>query len=299
MTVSTSRSSSEPSCAVIIPHFNDVPRLARCLDALTAQNISNVEIVVVDNGSSMSLDPALSGHAEVRVVSEAASGAAPARNRGVVETSAPALIFLDADCVPAADWLDQAKALAPDAVETGEIFGGRIDVFDETPRPRSGAEAFETVFAFDQRAYVEQKGFSVTANLITSRATFEDVGPFRAGVSEDLDWCHRATGKGHALRYIETLAVSHPSRSDWDALRKKWRRLTTEAFGLRGKGFGSRIEWMVRALAMPVSVPVHAPAILTCHSLSTLEKARGLSTLVRLRMLRMGWMLLQAATNRP
>ncbi|MFW5899467.1 MAG: glycosyltransferase family 2 protein, partial [Jiangellaceae bacterium] len=89
---------------------------------------------------------------------------------------------------------------APDAV------GGRVEVFHEDegagpstgPRtvPRTGAQAFEAVFAFENRAYVERKGFSVTANLVTRRAVFEDVGPFRPGLSEDLDWCARARARG-------------------------------------------------------------------------------------------------------
>ena len=70
-------------------------------------------------------------------------------------------------------------------------------------QPKSGAEAFECVFAFDNRAYVLDKGFTVTANLFCSRALFEDVGPFLTGVSEDLEWCMRARSKGYRIGYAE------------------------------------------------------------------------------------------------
>jgi len=208
--------------AIIIPHYNDLARLQTCLAALVPQLLDGVELVVADNASPVDLGPLKAQFPAMRVVTQPIKGAAAARNAGVAATTAPHLIFLDADCVPAPDWLATALAL----LGTAEVIGGRIDTFDETPPPRSGAQAFETVFAFHQRVYVEEKGFSVTANLITTRAIFEDVGEFIVGVSEDLDWCQRATGKGYGLIYADALRVAHPTRTDWPALAKKWRRLT-------------------------------------------------------------------------
>lgn len=278
--------------AVIVPHYNDVARLARCLTALAPQLDPDVDLVVVDNGSSEDLAPARSALPGVRIVTEPQKGAALARNRGVLETTAPALAFLDSDCVPVDDWIATARRTA--ARTDADLFGGRIDVFDETPPPRSGAEAFEAVFAFDWRGYIEKKGFTVTANLVTTRAVFDAVGPLINGVSEDLEWCHRATAKGFRLAAAPDLRVSHPSRSDWPALRKKWLRMTREAYGLeQGK---NPLRWIVRALAMPTSAVVHLPRVILSPSLAGAgERWRGATTLIRLRLLRMVWMLQQAA----
>lgn len=284
-----------PSIAVIIPHYNDVARLARCLDALAPQLVPDVELVVVDNGSTDSLDPARAALPGVRIVTETAKGAALARNRGVAETGAETLVFLDSDCLPAPDWISSVRATA--ARTDGDFFGGRIDVFDETPPPRSGAEAFEAVFAFDWRGYIEKKGFTVTANMVTRRRVFDDVGPFINGVSEDLDWCRRATAKGYRLRAADALRVGHPSRVDWPALRKKWLRMTREAWQL--EGVGHRGRWLVKALAMPLSALAHLPKVLLSSRLSgRAERLRGGATLVRLRCTRMGWMLAQLAGRR-
>ena len=284
-----------PALAVIIPHYNDVVRLTRCLAALAPQLGADVEVVVVDNGSSQSLDPARMALPGVRIVHEATKGAAPARNRGVAETKAEVLVFLDSDCLPAPDWLAAARATA--ARPDGDLFGGRIDVFDETPGPRSGAEAFEAVFAFDWQGYIERKGFTVTANMVTRRTVFTDVGPFINGVSEDLDWCRRATAKGYRLKAAPDLRVGHPSRSDWAALEKKWRRMTREAYELHGSQ--SRMTWSLKALAMPLSALVHLPRLLTSSRLSSPgERLRGIATLIHLRVVRMVWMLWQAVGRR-
>ena len=281
--------------AVIIPHLNDALRLRRCLTELMPQVTDEVEVVVVDNGSKQPLDELRRDFPWVRFLLETRKGAAEARNRGVAETDAKALAFIDSDCVPAADWIAVARAVG----DLGDLIGGRVDVFDETPPPRSGAQAFETVFAFDFRTYVEKKGFSGSGNLVTRRDVFDATGPFLTGLSEDLNWCHRATALGFRLAYADHLRVQHPTRDDWPALRRKWRRLTDEGFGINGNTPGARLHWALRAVAMPASAVVHVPKMLRHPTLRDWgERRRGLSTLFRLRLLRMIWMLDQAVRGR-
>jgi len=279
-----------PQAAIIIPHYNDVPRLMRCLEALAPQLTEDTELLVVDNNSTETLAPVRAAFPDLRLVTETRAGAAEARNRGVAETTAPRLFFIDADCVPAEDWVAAAFAVC----DSADVVGGEITVFDETPPPRSGAEAFERVFAFHNRDYIENKGFSVTANLLTTRAVFETVGPFDPGVSEDFDWCQRATAKGYRLAYAGQLRVAHPARADWPALRKKWRRLTHESFGVNGAGPVARFRWALRALALPVTVLLHAPRVFRHPDLAGPgERWAALGILARLRLQRMVWMFSQ------
>ncbi|MGR3465606.1 glycosyltransferase family 2 protein [Limimaricola sp.] len=283
-----------PRAAIIVPHHADPVRLRRCLDALApqlAQAGAAVEAVVVDNASLADPCGLRADYPRFRVVTETTRGAAHARNRGVIETSAERLFFVDCDCVPGPDWLATALEVAPGA----DLVGGTITLFDETPGPRSGAEAFETVFAFDNRRYVEREGFSVTANLLTTRAVFRAVGGFRPGLSEDRDWCRRAGAAGFVLVHEDRLRVAHPTRADWPALRRKWRRLTDEAWGMRRRGAAQRAAWALIALAMPLSIPVHALRVLRHPGLGPRgECGRALVTLARLRFERCGWMLRQA-----
>lgn len=283
----------EPRAAVIIPHYNDVQRLDRCLSALRAgEGLSEVEVVVVDNGSDQDMSAVQADNPAVRFITEAARGAAAARNRGVLETTAPRLFFLDADCVPAPDWL----TVALQAIENRDLVGGQMKVFDETAPPRSGAEAFEAVFGFHQERYIRDMNFSASANLLTWRTIFEDVGPMIVGLSEDKDWCHRAVAKGYRIDYDPALSVGHPSRSDWPALRKKWRRLTDESFASNGPGLSRRAIWALRAFAVLFSPLGHLHRVVLAPQLSSVgERLRGVATMVRLRATRFIWMLQQAA----
>lgn len=283
-----------PDLAVIIPHYNDVPRLERCLTELMKNDIGAAEVLVVDNNSPVPPDALRAKFPQVRFLSEPRKGAGPARNHGVAQSTAEILAFIDADCVPASDWLTVARQVAP----TADLIGGRVDVFDETPPPRSGAEAFERVFAFNFKNYIEVQGFSGAGNLVTSRSVFTDVGGFRTAVSEDNDWSLRATAKGYGLIYADALVVSHPSRSDWAALRLKWRRLTQEHFALlqsHSPGLFGRLRWLAKASAMPLSALAHIPKVLKSPKLDTPgERLRAIATLFQLRLIRMVWMLRQS-----
>ncbi|MDQ2089659.1 glycosyltransferase family 2 protein [Marimonas arenosa] len=283
-----------PDIAVIIPHYNDVERLERCLTALMQNDIAGAEVLVIDNNSPDPPDRLHDLFPKVRFLNELEKGAGPARNRGVAASRAPFLAFIDADCVPGHDWLATARRVAKRA----DLIGGRVDVFDETPPPRSGAQAFEKVFAFNFKRYIEVQGISGAGNLVTSRAVFDDVGPFRTVVSEDTDWTRRAVAKGYRLEYADDLVASHPSRADWPALRSKWRRLMQESFALALTTHPApmaRIRWGLKALAMPASALVHLPKILASPKLDSFgERLRGALTLVHLRTLRMVWMLRQA-----
>ena len=75
--------------AIIIPHYNDVARLERCLEALMPQVGADVEVVVADNASTADLGPVRARWPGVRIVTQPEKGAGPARNAGVAATDAP------------------------------------------------------------------------------------------------------------------------------------------------------------------------------------------------------------------
>lgn len=273
--------------SVVIPHFNDLERLGACLEALGRQTIdcASLEIIVADNGSTVGLAAvcaAIDGRARLVVAEE--KGAGPARNAGAAAAAGRVLAFTDSDCVPDPHWIEAGLF----ALDSGlDLVGGRMAVFVDDAQAMTGAEAFERVFAFDNRRYVKRLGFTVTANLFCRRATFEAVGPFRAELAEDIEWCTRARGKGFCLGYAEAAVVAHPARRHWDELKRKWRRTNVERFKLAKAQRGGRARWLARNLVLPASVLVHAPRVLRSPDLPDLRtRLAALGTLARLRLWR-------------
>lgn len=280
-----------PPVSVIVPHYNDLGRLDALLATLASQTYpaDQIEIIVVDNDSPCGIDAvttALAGRA--KVITCQTRGAGPARNAGVLAASHALLAFIDSDCLAHPDWLTNGIATLQETHGGGvDLVGGRMEVAVRQPGQRSGAEAFEQVFAFDNRSYVMKQNFSVTANLFTRRQVFDRIGGFRTEVSEDLEWCQRAGRAGFKLIYADNAIVAHPARTNWDELAKKWRRLQSESFALTLERPGGRWRWLARAWLLPPSIIAHAPTILLAPSLDNSgERWRALLTLAQLRLWR-------------
>ncbi len=275
-----------PGVSVIIPHREALADLDRCLAALEVQTFprQRFEIIVADNGSAYGIEAVrqMVG-ARAQVVSVTEPGAGPARNGGVAAARGAVLAFTDCDCRPAPGWLAAGVA----ALEGAGLVGGAMEVLVDGTGPATDAEAFELAFAFDNHAYVERKGFSVTANLFVRHADFDRIGGFRTGVSEDQDWCLRAGAAGLRIAYAPDALVGHPARRDWPQLEAKWRRIVREQYALaRERRFG-RLRWLVRTWLLPLSILPHGLRVLGSRRLAS-ARARGLALrgLVRLRLWR-------------
>lgn len=274
------------SVSVVVPHYRDLANLDLCLTALGRQTFSSapVEVIVADNNSpegEAAVAGVIAGRARLVVVTD--KGAAPARNGGVAAASGEVLAFTDSDCRPAPTWLAQGVA----ALAAFDVAGGAMEVSVADPAHVTPAEAFERVFAFDNAGYVRTKGFTVSANLFCPRVVFDQVGGFRAGVSEDLDWSHRATAAGFRLGYAPGALVSHPARRTWNELTTKWGRVNAETFGLSRGRQGYRARWLARCLALPLSAVAHTPKVLASRQLAGLgERLDALAMLYRIRLWR-------------
>ena len=148
----------------------------------------------------------------------------------------------------------------------------------------SPTEAFESVFAFDNEGYVRRKKFTVTANLLCPRTVFDRVGGFEAGVSEDIDWSHRAVRLGYRIGYAARAVVGHPARRTWPELTQKWRRTNAESYLLAAANGGGTVRWFLRSLALPISAIAHTPKVLASARLTnTDQRLAALRVLYRLR----------------
>lgn len=271
--------------SVIIPHYRDLAGLRLCLSALARQSYPReaIEIVVADNNSpegEAEVARAIAGRARLVVVTE--KGAGPARNGGVSASTGEILAFIDSDCVPEADWIAEGvKGLAGH-----DFIGGRVKVLVDDPLRMTPAEAFERVFGFDFKAYITKKGFTGSGNMFCRRTVFEAVGGFRTGVSEDVEWSHRARAAGYRLGYVPRAVVGHPARRSWPELVGKWRRVNAETYGLACQR-GQLLGWTFRAAALPASALAHSPRVLTSAELETFsQRLAALGVLYRLRLWR-------------
>jgi hypothetical protein len=86
---------------VVVPARNSSPWIGELIESIVAQEVSELEIVLVDNGSDDDTaeiaEAAAGDRTVIQVVRSAASSAAAARNAGVAVAAGEYLVFADAD----------------------------------------------------------------------------------------------------------------------------------------------------------------------------------------------------------
>lgn len=274
-----------PLISVIVPHYNDLDHLEHCLQALRRQTLAQerYEVIVADNNSVGGVHAVERIAGGVIVVPAPQQGAGPARNAGVKAARGAVLAFIDSDCLADRNWLREGIS----ALERFDYVGGQVVTKIGQPRETTPAEAVEAVFAFNFKKYIEKDGFSGSGNLFVPKEIFGRVGGFRAGVSEDIDWCRRANALGYRLGYAERAIVFHSARREWRELRRKWDRILAETVGLARERPRWRLRWIAYAVIVGASPLAHWIAVVRSPRLVGLRaKCCGLLGLVRIRSYR-------------
>ena len=161
-------------------------------------------------------------------------------------------------------------------------------------------EAYESVFAYRFKLYIEQHGFSGTGNLVVRRSDFLKIGPFRGiDVAEDIDWGRRARAAGYTFIYVPEMIVFHPARSSLQELFVKWDRHIQHAVNIGRKDPVWRFQWFLRAfmtLASPAVDWTKVSASDRIHGVSA--KFKAMLVLIVIRAYRAYRMMNLALSNK-
>jgi glycosyltransferase involved in cell wall biosynthesis len=87
-----------PLVSVIIPNFNYSKYIKQAVDSVLKQSYSNIEVIVVDDGSTDdSMEVLRSYGSRIKLIPSKNFGACTARNLGVLHSTGDLIAFLDAD----------------------------------------------------------------------------------------------------------------------------------------------------------------------------------------------------------
>lgn len=139
--------------SIIIPAYNSATYLAEAIDSALAQTHPNVEVVVVNDGSTDNTPAVLDEYSGriVRIDQENA-GLSAARNRGILESSGEYLCFLDADDRLLPEMTGAVSSALIASPDCGLAYCGcqSIDeagsVYAESSLDRPSGNVFETLF---------------------------------------------------------------------------------------------------------------------------------------------------------
>jgi hypothetical protein len=208
-----------------MPFAGDAAGAHAAATALTELNRrAGDELILVDN-SGVEVD--VPGVTVVHATGE--HSPAHARNVGAEHAHNGWLLFLDADCRPVQELLDEYFS-EPIANDVGAV-AGEVVAATEGLTPAGGMTLAERYGA--RKSFLSQEAHlahpyrprAVAANLLVRRAAFEQLAGFYEGVraGEDTDFSWRLQDAGWKLALQPRARAEHRYRRSVSELRRQWR----------------------------------------------------------------------------
>jgi GT2 family glycosyltransferase len=221
--------------SIIIPVHNEAQTLGDCLASLVRQadHLPDVEIIVVDDGSTDSTPDLVRRFPAVRLFRQNQQGPAAARNRGAREAKGEIILFTDGDCIPLDNWLEEMLTPFQQVPDLIGVKGAYVT------RQRALTARFvqiEYEDKYDKLAKWQYIDFIDTYSAAYRRETFLAVGgfdqEFPVACAEDVELSYRLANLGGKMIFNPGARVIHRHPASlWAYLRKKfkfayWRMLS-------------------------------------------------------------------------
>jgi lipopolysaccharide/colanic/teichoic acid biosynthesis glycosyltransferase/GT2 family glycosyltransferase len=207
---------------VIVPAYNAEATLGDCLAALQVQSLSRdrYEVIVVDDGST-DRTAEVARRRGVRLIRQPNAGPAAARNRGVQAARGDILLFTDADCAPAADWIERMT----EPFRTPEVAGakGVYRTRQKEVVARFVQLEYEDKYArmsrHDRIDFVDTYSAAYRRHVFLANSGFDTIFPTSS--VEDQEFSFRLAQKGYRLVFVPRARVYHRHNT---TLGEYWRR---------------------------------------------------------------------------
>jgi len=213
---------ANPACSVVIRAFNEEKHIGRLLTGLMEQTLSDIEIILVDSGST---DGTLKVMANfpVRLVlvypDEFSFGRS--LNRGIAQARSERIVIASAHVYPVyPDWLE--RLLAP--LEDPQV----ALAYGKQRSPASAHFSEKQVFARwypDHSVPRQAHPFCNNANAAIRRTLWQR-RPYDEALTglEDLDWARWAMGQGYTISYVAEAEVIHVHNESAGSVYNRYRR---------------------------------------------------------------------------
>jgi len=240
-----------PAVSVLMGVRDGAAWISRAIASVLAQTLADLELVVVDDGSTDATPTLLSAVRDPRLVVErqARAGLAVALNRALGRARAPLIARLDADDVALPTRLERQRAFLQAHPEVG-VLGTAARVVDESDRDVEITRPPEDDRAI-RRALIRRNPF-VHSSVMLRRALVSSVGGYDVSfaVAQDYDLWLRLSAITRMANLAEPLVIRHlvagrvTAARDGERLRAearaRWRAVRAGAYPPWGALFALR-----------------------------------------------------------
>lgn len=190
-----------PQVSVIIPAYNAAHCLAETMTSVQQQTFTDWELLVIDDGShdrtAEIVQQFQQDDVRIRLIRQPNQGVSIARNRGVAESQAAIIAFLDADD----QWLPTKLNAHLEQFQANPQLGvsfAQVEFLTQSGKP-TGQISSSQLTGLKPANLLCENPTTTTSNWVIRRAVWSEVGGFCATMSysEDLEWLLRVVCAQH------------------------------------------------------------------------------------------------------
>ena len=197
----------------ILPIYNVEGYLEECIKSILAQDFTEYEIILVDDGSTDSSGSLCDEYAEkyenIRVIHQVNGGLSEARNTGIRNATGEYILFVDSDDYIASGAVSKINQVIEQNDKPDVVFLEAVKVYpDEKTEPMGDGYIAEKICKKNRdevlRFITTMPKFPGSAwSKAVKRSLFDEFLYFTKGlISEDIDWSYRLFGKAERFAYL-------------------------------------------------------------------------------------------------
>jgi glycosyltransferase involved in cell wall biosynthesis len=217
---------SSPIVSVVVPAYNYAGYILETLDSVFSQTLGDIEIIVVNDGSTDNTAEVLRPLREagrIKYVEQANGGLASARNTGFREARGEFLAFLDADDLWPPDKLEWQVAAMRGDPKVIVVYGRSVNM-GEDPENAVGRRSLPSGMVYEE--FIVSNHMRSAGQALIRADALRAVDGFDAGIRYGEDWelWIRLAEKG-PFEYVDKLALysrNHDSNMSKKILRMYW-----------------------------------------------------------------------------
>lgn len=182
---------TSPKVTVVIAAYNAETFICDAIESVFAQTLNNIEVIVVDDGSTDGTARILASFSDERltVLRQKNSGVSAARNTGLAAARAPYVFFLDADDILLRDALYRMMAILEKMPHRVACFAHHIRIAEDGSELSKRADLPLKIFpADDTLRHLIAKNFIVCGAIFIRTEAARAVGGFNPMLSWGEDW---------------------------------------------------------------------------------------------------------------
>jgi glycosyltransferase involved in cell wall biosynthesis len=243
----------KPTVSVIIPVYNGAAEVRRAIDSALAQVDSDVEVIVLNDGSKDDTRAVLDSYGDrIRAIHQQNSGLAQTRNNGIAAAKGEWVAFLDHDDYWTAEKLSEqlkaAERTGADVVYTNAgNFGdvGRVAELRSEPSAMLEGDLLEALLL---------DNFIVVSSVMIKRKVIQEHQGFNASLPcvEDWDLWLRLSANGVRFAAVREPVTMYQWRAgsmskNFELMRATRKKIVGEALKAQR---AKKLPWSVRRRAM-------------------------------------------------